>query len=125
MHMRKLLTMVIVIISLCQTTVFAQTSRVTGRVIGPDNQPVAGASITISGTTDGTVTDENGNFALSVPANSSLLINSIGFANQVISVSGRSAINVQLATGESSGLDEVIVTGYTAQRKKTLLVPWQ
>lgn len=118
----KLLLIVIVLIALCQTSVVAQTARVSGKVIGPDNLPVAGASITISGTNNGTVTDAQGNFSLAVPQkNSSLLINSIGFTDQLVKIGGRSTLTVQLATGQSAGLEEVIVTGYTAQRKKDIV----
>ena len=118
---KKLLQIVLVLVALCQTAAFAQTSRVTGKVIGADNQPVAGASIMISGTTIGTITDADGNYGLQAPAGASLLINSIGFADQVVKVDGRSSINVQLSSGQSAGLDEVVVTGYTAQRKKDIV----
>ena len=117
----KTFQIILILVALCQTALFAQTSRVTGKVTGPDNKPVAGASVTISGTTNGTVTDTDGNFTLSVPANASLFINSIGFASQIIKVSNSSSLSVQLVPGESSKLDEVVVTGYSVQRKKDIV----
>ncbi len=118
---KKILQIIILLVGLCQTAVFAQNNTVTGKVLGSDNQPVAGASVTISGTTQGTVTDANGNFSISAPANASLLIQSIGFADQVVKINGKSVVNLTLTTGESAGLDEVVVTGYTAQRKKDIV----
>lgn len=104
-----------------QSSVFAQTSNVAGRVLGPDNVPISGASVSISGSTGGTVTDENGNFSISVPADASLYINSIGYASKVVPVSGQSSINVQLTAGVSSSLEEVVITGYTSQKKKDIV----
>lgn len=122
MHMRKkILSIIFFLVALCGIQTFAQTSRVTGKIIGPDNKPVPGASVTISGTTQGTVTDADGNFAITAPSDASLLVNSIGFTEQVIKIDGRSNINVTLSTGQSSGLEEVVVTGYTAQKKKDIV----
>lgn len=118
---KKLLPIIVLLVAFCQMQTFAQTSRVTGKVIGSDNNPVAGASVTISGTTQGTVTDADGNFAITAPSDASLLINSIGFVDQVIKIDGRTSLNVTLATGQSAGLEEVVVTGYTAQRKKDIV----
>ncbi len=118
---KKFLQIVLILITLCQTAAYAQTSGLKGRVIGTDNEPVAGASVTISGTSIGTVTDAEGNFTLQVPPGASLLINSIGFSDQIVKVDGRSSVNVQLSAGQSSGLDEVVVTGYTSQRKKDIV----
>jgi TonB-linked SusC/RagA family outer membrane protein len=109
------------LVAICHTAVFAQNNQVTGRVTGADGTPVAGASITVSGTTTGTTTDESGNFALTAPENASLLVSYVGFTDQVVALNGRTAITVQLVAGVSSGLDEVVVTGYTAQRKRDIV----
>ncbi len=118
---KKILQLIVILVAVCQMQAIAQTNRVTGRVIGPDNNPVAGASVSIGGTTSGTITDENGNFSLTAPAGASLLISAINFTDQTVKVDGRSVINVTLAAGQSAGLDEVVVTGYTAQRKKDIV----
>ncbi len=118
---KKILQLIVILVAFCQMQAIAQTNQVTGRVVGPDNNPVVGASVTIDGTTSGTITDENGNFSISAPAGASLLISSVNFADQTLKVDGRSVVNVTLAAGQSSGLDEVVVTGYTAQRKKDIV----
>ncbi len=118
---KKILQIIVVLIAFCQTAVFAQSNRITGKVTDADNAPLAGASVTVSGTTTGAVTDDNGNFSITAPTGSSLYINSLGFASQVIKVGGRSSIDVQLTAGLSSNLEEVVVTGYTTQKKKDIL----
>ena len=67
--MKKKLTSVLLFLALSAGVVSAQTSKVTGKVIGEDGEPVIGASIIVKGTTVGTVTDFDGNFELEVPAN--------------------------------------------------------
>lgn len=118
---KKLLQCVLIVFALCHTAVFAQTNKITGNVTDELNIPLSGASVMISGTTYGTTTDANGNFSLTVPTNASLLINSMGHSDQVVKVSGRSTINVKLVKGESARLEEVLVTGYSVQKKKDIV----
>lgn len=117
---KKILQLLLILVAFCQVQTYAQTSKVTGRVVGPDNKPVSGASVTVSGSTQGTITDDNGNFSITVPSGASLLVNSVGFTDQTIKVDGRSVINVSLVEGQASTLNEVIVTGYSVQRKKDI-----
>src|SRR5215210_3717531 len=98
----------------------AQQRRVTGRVLGADRNPVAGASITVNGTTTGTQTDAAGSFTLSVPGGkNALTISSVGFETQNVTIpaSNRIAATLRAAT---SNLNEIVVTGYSAQRKKDI-----
>ncbi len=118
---KKFLQLFLILTVFFQGTLFAQTTRVSGKVTGPDNAPVSGVSVTIEGTNTGTVTDADGNFELLATANSSLFINSIGYTSQTLKVSGRTSFNVQLVAGASSKLEEVVVTGYTSQKKKDIL----
>jgi TonB-linked SusC/RagA family outer membrane protein len=121
--MRKRIMYIILIITMatCQIQTFGQNPGVTGRIVGPDNAPVSGASITVSGSSQGTTTDENGNFSIAVPPAGSLMVNSIGFSEQVVKVDGRTVINVTLSSGQSTGLEEVVVTGYTTQKRKDIV----
>ena len=94
----------------------AQTVRVTGTVkdaIGP----VIGASVIESGTQNGTVTDFEGNFTLSVQQGSSIEISSIGYRTQVLAVTGPSHFDVLLEE-DTELLEEVVVVGYGVQKKK-------
>lgn len=98
----------------------AQQKRVTGRVLGADRNPVAGASITVNGTTTGTQTDAAGNFTLNVSGGkNALTISSVGFETQNVAIPGSNNIAVTLRT-TTSNLNEIVVTGYSAQRKKDI-----
>src|SRR5476649_503281 len=99
--------------------VTAQTKH-TGKVIGTDDKlPVVGASVRIKGTNTGVVTDVNGDFALSVSPGSVLVISYIGYVPQEVTVRGDQFITISLEPANST-LNEVVVTGYTSQRKKDI-----
>jgi TonB-linked SusC/RagA family outer membrane protein len=119
--MRKKITLLIVILITLSQGMFAQTKRITGKVTGTDNVPIIRATITVSGTTNSTATDAEGNFSITAPQDASLEISTIGFSSQLIKVGGRSTINVQLESGVPSRLDEVVVTGYGSQKKKDII----
>lgn len=99
--------------------VTAQT-KITGHIIGADDrQPVVGAAIRIQGTTIGTVTDVNGNFTLSASTGQTLVVTYVGYITQEIKVNGQPSYSITLQPGNNS-LNEVVVTGYTSQRKKDI-----
>src|SRR5919199_5378039 len=95
--MKNYLKGLVLLILLGHSYAFAQNSRVTGKVTGPDNQGLPGVNVQVSGTTLGTSTDAQGNFALNVAANAALVFSNIGYVSQTGNVDGRSVINVQLA----------------------------
>lgn len=81
-------------------------------------EPIIGASIVEKGnTTNGTITNFDGNFSLKVPANATVVISYIGMKTQEIVIKGKSKIDVTLSD-DAKALDEVVVIGYgTAKRK--------
>ena len=93
-----------------------QTIR--GKVIDNTGEPVIGANVTIKGTTNGVITDIDGNFVLN-NAKGTLVISFVGYKTQEIPIAGKTTINVQLQE-DSELLDEVVVTGYGAQKKASL-----
>ncbi|HCL84228.1 MAG TPA: SusC/RagA family TonB-linked outer membrane protein [Chitinophagaceae bacterium] len=102
-------------------TAFAQRT-ITGKVINKTNQqPVANATVLVKGTVIATQTDSYGTFHISVPRNNNVLeITSVGFENAQIPVEGKNDLGeIQLAIS-TGGLNEVVVTGYTSQRKKDI-----
>ena len=94
----------------------AQVSSVTGTVTSADDgEPVIGASVLVKGTTTGTVTNLDGNFTLQVPAGAkTLVVSYIGFQTQEVAVAPRVAVALK---SDDKLLDEVVVTGYTTQRR--------
>lgn len=94
-----------------------QQVQVSGRVTGTNNEPLAGVSITVRGTTRGTTTDANGMYSIAVPDGSATLVFSyVGYTTQEVAVNGRTTINISLA-GSANQLDQVVVVGYGTQRK--------
>ena len=93
-----------------------QTKKVSGVVQDADG-PVIGATIMEKGTSNGTVTDLDGNFTLDVQPGAVLVISYIGYATQEIPVGNQSVININLAE-DADVLEEVVVMGYGVQKKK-------
>lgn len=96
------------------------TRKVTGVVRDQNGDPIIGAAVTVQGDkTRGAITDLDGNFTIDVPGNSNLEISYIGYQSQTVSVKGKSNLNISLAE-DSKTLDDVVVIGYTTQKKGLL-----
>ncbi|GGE98095.1 TonB-dependent receptor [Hymenobacter cavernae] len=93
---------------------------VTGRVTQANGEGLPGVTVLVNGTSNGTSTDVTGNFTLALPeANATLTISAIGFITQEVPLQGRTQVTVVLQTDVKS-LDDVVVIGYTTQRKADL-----
>ena len=98
---------------------FAQNLRVQGRVLDELGEGMIGAGVVVQGTTNGTITDMDGNFVLpSVPRGAILEISSVGYVTQEVQVTGTS-ITVQMEL-DSRALDEAVVVAYGQQKKVTI-----
>lgn len=93
-----------------------QTKTVTGTVVDAAGIPVIGANVLVKGTTNGTITDIDGNFTLEVSASDVLEISYIGYVTQELPVGNKSQFNITLAE-DTQALDEVVVVGYGTMRK--------
>ena len=92
------------------------TKKITGTVVDAMG-PVIGASILEKGTTNGTVTDFDGNFSLNVNPGATIVVSFIGFETQEIKVGDQSNFNITLKD-DNAVLEEVVVIGYGVQKKK-------
>jgi TonB-dependent starch-binding outer membrane protein SusC len=102
---------------------FAQTPvSITGRVTGKtDNQPIIGATVQLKGSKYATTTGADGTFALKVPAlKGTLTITAIGFEAYNVPLAGNAVLGDITMNQSNSTLNDVIVTGYTAQKKKDI-----
>ena len=98
----------------------AQNKVIKGRVTDESNNPIPNASVVIKGSTSGAVTDANGYYSISVPATTAtLVVSSLNYTSQEVSVSGKSEINVKLASSIST-LQDVVVVGYGTTKKANL-----
>ena len=104
-------------LALCTLTVCAQGSSVTGTVIDQTGEPVIGATVMEKGTSNGTVTDFDGNFKLKVEAGRVLVFSYVGYLTQELLAKQGMQVTMQ---DDALSLNEVVVTGYTTQRKADL-----
>jgi len=88
----------------------ALQNTVTGRVTSMNGEPLAGVSVGVRGTSQGTTTNDNGNFSIEVPAGSTLTFRYVGYLSRDISVGSQRTLNVQLMA-EDQAIEEVVVTG--------------
>ncbi len=116
----KKLKYVFLLLILCSfTSLIAQTKIVSGVVKDATGEPIIGATVLVSGTSVGTITDINGKYSLDVPSSAkNLEFSYVGMEKQIVPVSG-STINVTLKI-ESQGLDELVVIGYGVVKKRDL-----
>ncbi|TKK70975.1 SusC/RagA family TonB-linked outer membrane protein [Ilyomonas limi] len=106
--MRKILLMLTVTI-LSTLFAFAQTHTISGRVLSNDGVPVAGASIVVKGTTNGTISNDSGYYRLEAARGAILQISALNFKSEEVIVGSSSALDFHL-TGVTGMMDEVIVT---------------
>jgi len=114
--MRKKINFLLFLFFISIGTLFAQI-RITGSVVDEGGEPVIGASIQIKGTGLGTVTDMDGNFVLTAPAEATLVISYVGMVTQEAVVTPNMLIVLR---SDTEILDEVVVVGYGTQRKANL-----
>ena len=121
-HFLKVAASIIVVaaLALCSSNAFAQNRSVSGKVVDGTGAPVIGAAVMVAGQSDnGTVTDADGQFRLTVPANARLIVSCLGFADQQVEVGNRSVITIALEE-DVTYLDETVVIGYGVQKKSDL-----
>lgn len=97
-----------------------QDVHITGIVQDTNKEPMIGVSVMVKGTTNGTVTDIDGNYSLSVQGSKSVLVFSfVGYVTKEVTVGSQKTINVTLAE-DSKMIDEVVVIGFQSQKKGNL-----
>ncbi|WP_300798621.1 SusC/RagA family TonB-linked outer membrane protein [uncultured Alistipes sp.] len=98
----------------------AQTrNQVSGRVTDAAGEPLVGATVVVVGTTTGTTTDIDGNYAINAPAAGQLKFSYIGYAEQTVEIGTQSVINITLQD-DSQVLKDVVVIGYGTMEKKSV-----
>jgi TonB-dependent starch-binding outer membrane protein SusC len=119
-QLRQVVRLLPVLLLCVGLSAFAQERKVSGKVTASDDGTgIPGVNVLEKGTTNGTVTDADGKFNITVGANASLVLSAIGFTTQEVVIGTQSEINVSLATDVTS-LSEIVVTGYGTQDKKEI-----
>lgn len=96
-----------------------QTVRLSGIVTDEQGEPIIGANVIEKGTTNGVITDIDGNFSLNINENAILQVSYIGYIAQEIRVRNQASISIRLKE-DTQALDEVVVVGYSTQKKVNL-----
>lgn len=107
------------VIVIARNGVAIVNKKISGTVTDEQGNPLIGVTVKVKGTSSGTVTDIHGKFALEVPDNATLVVSSIGFDSQEVTVNGQSELTIGLKPS-SSTLNELVVTGYSTQIQKNL-----
>ena len=114
------LTSAFLVFVLCVFQLNAQEHRVTGTVIDADGISLPGVAVLVEGTTIGIITDADGNYALTTPGPTSVLVFSfVGYARERVPIEGRAVVNVTL-TPELRLIDEIVVVGYGTRLREEL-----
>ncbi|MGV8091415.1 MAG: SusC/RagA family TonB-linked outer membrane protein [Mangrovibacterium sp.] len=110
----------LIVISNASTASIQQQKNVSGIVTDSSGAPLPGVSVVIKGTTQGTITNDEGKYSLpNVPADATLIFSFVGMKSQEIRIAGKTTINVDLEE-EMVGLEEVVAVGYGVQKKSDI-----
>jgi TonB-linked SusC/RagA family outer membrane protein len=121
--MKKLFLLMVLFVFIGGSTLFAQTRLITGTITSATEGEgaIPGVSVSVKGTTIGTVTDVNGKYSIAVPQDATTLVFSyIGMKKQEVNIAGRSVIDGVMQS-DLLGLDEVVVTALGISREKKAL----
>ncbi len=111
----------IIFLFMLPVNLMAQSVSVTGTVTGTDGQPISSVSVLEKGTTNGTTTNDAGNFSLTVSnANATLSFSSLGYNKQEVDLKSRNTLKVMLSGSVAKELEQVVVIGYGTQKKSDL-----
>ena len=97
----------------------SQETEVRGTVTDSNGEPIIGASVQVKGTTNGTVTNIDGEFTIKASPDAILMISYIGYKSVEVAIKSRANLNIVL-TEDAEILDEIVVVGYGTQKKATL-----
>lgn len=117
---KNLLTAVLtaILVPLCA---HAQTTGISGTVTDTNGEPVIGAVVRLSGTNTGTATDEQGDFTIDTDVRNPVIeISSLGYKTQIVTLGGRTSIDIVLEE-DTSYLDEVVVVGYGTTTRRHII----
>jgi TonB-linked SusC/RagA family outer membrane protein len=114
-------TILMLFLSVWGIALMAQERAIQGKVTDDSGMPLPGVTIVVKGTTNGTVTDVEGNYSINLPENVEVLVFSfIGMETEEVNVAGKMRVDVTMKSSVI-GMDEVIVVGYGIQKKSDVI----
>ena len=118
LYLKKLNVLFLILFIFLSAGLFAQTTVVRGKVVAGDSV-LAGVTVQVKGTSTSTVTNDEGQFLIRAPFNSTLIFSSVGFTTQEIRIGNRATVDVVMSSA-SQQLNDVVVVGYGTQRRATI-----
>lgn len=109
----------LLLVCMCMSFSLWAQQRVTGTVTS-GQEPVADVSVTVKGSTSGVKTDSLGRFSIAAGSDATLVFSHINFGVKEVAVNGQSSLTVEMAAQVSSAGNEVVVVGYSSQKKATV-----
>jgi len=117
--MKKILSSILAVLLLSVPSFAQKNIQISGVITDDNNQPAIGAFVSVVGTTNGTIADEQGRYSISAPSNGTLEISLIGMATQTVKINNMSVINVSLRSDENF-LETAVVVGYGTVKKGSI-----
>ena len=117
--MQRVLLLALLFVCLAPLSALAQTIQLTGTVTDTKGESLIGASVLEKGTSNGCITDVDGNFTLTVSPKATMVISYVGYVTQEIPLNGQKNIKIALKD-DSEMLDEVVVVGYGTMKKSDM-----
>ena len=103
--------LILLVISISGKFLYAQDGTVKGKIIDETGQPVPGASVTVKGSQQGTLSNVDGTYSLAASGQSTLVFSFVGYLKEEITVNNKTTIDITLKVDQKA-LDEVVVVGY-------------
>src|SRR5262245_44276813 len=120
MGKRKLFSLIMLLmLSIISNNLMAQGGSITGTVLSDDGTPLAGVTVSVTGTSRATVTDSKGKFSISADKGATLQFSYVGFSTQRIKAAA--GMEVRLSKGESVQMNEVVVTALGIKKERKAL----
>jgi len=113
---RKIVLSFVAVLCACALS-FAQNRQVSGTVTDADGSPIAGATVMVEGTHTGVTTSTNGSFIIAAPTDAHLVVSFIGFEPQVVSVAGKTHLEIALKE-DTQAIEEVLVVAFGTAKKE-------
>ena len=117
MKLKSLRLSLLAVLSFVASVAFAQTKKITGKILNDESKPISGVSVTIKGKQAGTQTNVNGEYTIDAAEGDVLVFSVTGFTSREVKVGTNSTIDLSLET-KVTELDAVVVTGYGTQKRK-------
>lgn len=120
MQKKRLYTLLLVCLgAFIPFTLLQAQTKIKGKVVDSNQEPLIGASVMLKNGAQGTVTDISGDFELDAPANATLIVSYVGFTSKEVEVGNQTQLTIVLEP-DNRALDEVVVVGYGSQRKSQI-----